>query len=86
MNLIPFPEQTLIIAKDQPQYNPMPAHLVGDATGTVHVLWKLTWRERLIVLFGGKIWHSIWTFNQQMQPQLLSVYQPEMKFKDETHN
>lgn len=30
MKLIEFPEQTTVIAKDQPQYNPLPAHQFGN--------------------------------------------------------
>ena len=26
MKIIEFPEQTLVIAKDQPEYQPLPAH------------------------------------------------------------
>lgn len=80
MRIIEFPEQTMVIAKDQPEYNPLPAHRVSnDAQGTIHCVWKLTWLERFKVLFTGKVWHSILTFNRPLQPQLLSVDKPEMK-------
>ena len=79
MKLIEFPEQTVIIAKDQPEYLPLPAHINHeDECGTVTCCWKLDWRERLAVLFGGVIWHQILTFNQPLQPQLLQADKPEM--------
>lgn len=79
MELIEFPEQTLLIAKDQPQYRPMPAYRQPrDPEGRVICCWQLTWRERLKLLFTGKIWHHILTFRQPLQPQLLEVEKTEM--------
>jgi len=26
----------------------------------IYSQWKLSWRERLMVLFTGKVWHSVW--------------------------
>lgn len=73
MNLIEFPEQTIVIAKNQPQYNPMPALNWNDTSGTITCCWKLTWKERIKVLFTGKLWHDILTFNNPVQPQRLSI-------------
>lgn len=79
MYLIEFPEQTVVIAKDQPEYQPLPAHrFVDDPHGRIAFCWKLTWRERLAVLFRGKLWHQVLTFNQPLQPQLMSVEKPDM--------
>ena len=79
MNLIEFPEQTVMIAKDQPQYKPLPAHQFRDECGTIACCWQLTFGERIRVLFGGKIWHQIATFGEPLQPQLLSVDKPAME-------
>jgi len=38
----------------------------------------LTWRERLRLLWSGRIWHQILTFNQLVQPQQLSAWKPDM--------
>jgi len=79
MNLIEFPEQTVVIAKDHPEYQPLPAHQVPNSQqGEIICCWRLTWRERFRLLFTGKVWHSIWTFNQPLQPQLLSSDKPQM--------
>lgn len=79
MKLVEFPEQTVVIAKDQPEYLPLPAHrFAGDPQGRIACCWQLTWRERLAVLFVGKLWHQILTFNQPLQPQLLTTKKPDM--------
>ncbi len=74
MKLISFPEQTHIIAENQPEYLPMPAYVSED--GEVVCCWKLSITERLILFFKGKIWHHILTFNHPLQPQRLEVANP----------
>jgi len=84
MKLIEFKEQTTVFAKDQKQYNPLPCHkfesntLEGIHEGRIACVWKLTFIERIKVLFTGKIWHQILTFNNPLQPQLLTVEKPDM--------
>lgn len=78
MNLIEFPEQTVVIAKDQPQYNPLPAYQFRDEQGRIACCWALTWKERLRLLWTGRLWHQVLTFDQPLQPQLLTVEKPEM--------
>jgi len=78
MNLVEFPEQNIVIAKDQPQYMPMPAHVSLNEAGTVTCCWDLSGEEIAEIVKTGKIWHSILTFGAPLQPQLLSVYKPEM--------
>jgi hypothetical protein len=89
MQLAEFPGQTVVIAKDQPAIalavlswstSPMPAHIGAD--GTVTCCWSLTWRERLRVLFAGRIWHQILTFGHPLQPQLLDVAPPNLHRTD----
>ena len=91
MTLIEFPEQTVIIAKDQPEYMPLPAHRVpNDPQGTIVCCWKLTWRDLLKLAFTRKIWHTVLTFNAPLQPLLLSVNSPfvtpEPKSNDDSEN
>lgn len=79
MKLIEFPEQTVIIAKDQPEYLPLPAYAVkNDPMGTVICCWSLSFKERVRLLFNGKIWHHILAFHCPLQPQLLSLDKPDM--------
>lgn len=74
--LIEFPEQTCVYAKDQPQYRPLPAHKADD--GTLTFCWRLGWRDRLRVLWSGLLWHQVLTFNHPLQPQLLLTQKPEL--------
>lgn len=77
MRLITFPEQTVEIAKHQPQYRTMPAYMrSSDPDGEVICCWKLTLWERLMVLITGRLWHRMLTFHAKLQPQLLQVDRP----------
>lgn len=79
VKLIEFPEQTHIIAKLQPEYLPLPAHRFNDEQGRIACCWSLTWRERIRLLFTGRIWHQVLTFDLPLQPQLLTVEKPAME-------
>lgn len=76
MKLIQFPEVNSIVAKHQPEYLPAPAHVADD--GRLTLCWKLTWRERLTLLFRGLIWHQVLTFKTPLQPQRLTLDKPEL--------
>jgi len=79
MKLVEFPEQNVVFAKDQPEYLPLPAHRYsGDPRGKITCCWSLTLRERVALLFTGRLWHSVLTFRDPLQPQLLSVEKPDM--------
>jgi len=76
---IEFPEQTVIIAKDQTEYLPLPVHRHPGEDGLITCCWKLSIGERLKVLFSGVIWHQIMTFRKPLQPQLLTTEKPDME-------
>jgi hypothetical protein len=78
MILAHFPEVNLVVAKDQPQYQPLPAYRYLGPEGRLCCCWKLSWRERAYVFLTGTIWHQVLTFNTPLQPQLLSVEKPDM--------
>lgn len=82
--LIEFPEQTVIIAKDQPEYLPFPAYQHGDNQGTITCCWKLNFWHRVKLLFTGKIWHSVLTFHQPLQPQLIEIDKPKFPKRDQS--
>lgn len=79
MTISPFPEQNTVFANDQPEYLPLPAYKFNDAQGRIVCCWNLSWRERLAVLFSGRVWQQVLTFNQPLQPQKLTVEKPEIK-------
>ena len=78
MEFINFKEQTVVIAKDQPEYLPLPAHQFNDEHGRIAFCWKMSWRERMRVLFTGVLWQQVLTFNQPLQPQKLETIKPDM--------
>lgn len=85
MKTILFPEQTVVIAKDQPEYLQIPAYKYqNDLQGRTVFCWKPNLKERLQILFGAVIWHHVLTFNQRLQPQLLTLDKPDMPSYDRT--
>lgn len=80
MILVSFPEQTCVIAKDQPQYMSMPAH-IDPETRVVTCVWQLSFKERVKLLFTGKVWHRILTFGNALQPQKLTLDSPFVRVK-----
>ena len=67
-----------LIAKNQQEYATLPVYRVPEDTfGRVTCCWKLDFAERLKLLFTGKVWHTVMTFNRPLQPQLLEVDRPE---------
>jgi len=60
----------IVIAKNQPQYIPLPANVRPPY---VETLWKLSLWERVLVLLLGRIHLTIKTFGQPLQPVRLSV-------------
>lgn len=73
-----FPEQTCVLAEDQPEYQPLPVCRIGDE---VISCWELTLWDRLLVFFTGRIWLRQLTFGELLQPQLPQVESP---FEDVT--
>ena len=69
-------EFEMVYAKDQPEYRPLPVVKCSD--GTVISRWRLTWTERLRVLFTGNLFFQQLTFNQPLQPQLPTVTEPQL--------
>lgn len=75
MKLVKFEGHNVVFAENQPEYLPLPALRLDD--GEIICCWELTWRERFALLLRGRIWHSVLTFGGALQPQLLSVSEPE---------
>lgn len=56
---------------DSGRYMSLPA--CKDCDGKVTSCWKLTVWERLTLLFTGKLWVSVLTFDKPLQPLRLSI-------------
>lgn len=76
MKPIEFEEQNVVFAKDQKEYQPLPALKFED--GTVVTCWKLSWKEVIKLVFTRKVWHAMLTFNKPLQPTLLTVNKEEL--------
>lgn len=75
MKPVKFDECNVVYAKHQPEYIPLPACVSGNRAT---FCWELSLRERLDLLFKGRIWQQVLTFNKPLQPQRLSIQKPNM--------
>lgn len=82
MTPIKFPESNVVFAEHQPEYQFLPC--LRKPNGELIVCWGLTIKERLQVLLTGKLWHTIATFNQPLQPQMIEVEKPDFAIKPES--
>lgn len=78
MKPVPFKHQNTVFAEDQPEYQPLPALKLNTPEGEVISCWKLSFRERLRVLFLGRVWLSLFSFNQDLTPSYLAVNRTEV--------
>lgn len=76
MKPIEFPQQNTFIAKDQPQYNTLPAHYAAD--GTVTTCWQLSTNEIHELVRSQKLYLSVKTFGDGLQPVFLTVNSQEV--------
>lgn len=68
--------EPVMVAEDQPEYQTLPTAFVNGAEGQRVTRWKLTWRERIQVLFSGSLWLSLLSFNGPMQPCMIHTECP----------
>jgi hypothetical protein len=68
-----FPEINTNVAEHQEEYLTLPAFF---ANGVTISCWRLSWRERLSVLFKGKLWLMQMNGDQLLQPQRPQVENP----------
>ena len=66
MKPIKFKECNAIYAENQPEYIPLP--VAKTESGMVTSCWEFTWKERIAILFGAKLFWSQMTFNKPLQP------------------
>lgn len=77
MEPILFECANAVYGANQPEYIPLPAERRPGNSGEVVTCWKLSPEELERVKETGVIWLSMLTFNQPLQPVLLSVDKPE---------
>ena len=77
MTPVNFPGANVTFAENQPEYIPLPALKVpNDPKGLIVTKWKLSPEELQRVQETGTIHLSVLTFNQPLQPVLLTVDMP----------
>ena len=79
MKPVKFKQQNCVCAENQPEYIPLPAYKSKE--GIVTTCWKLSFVERIKVLFRGNIWWQTMTFNKPLQPQRPNVQNPLLEEK-----
>lgn len=82
MEPVNFEGVNIVYGANQPEYKPLPAERrVPQKTdrffGEILTCWELTPEEIKRVQETGKIWLSVLTFGQPLQPVLMSAEKPE---------
>lgn len=79
MKPVEFKEQNIVFAKDQRnQFIPLPGYKAKNPEGDFIFCMGLSFRERLRVLFRGRIWVSLLTFNGPLTPSRFSTKKSDM--------
>lgn len=77
MQPVEFPQQTAILAKDQPQYTPLPVHVGSkDENFPMTSCLELNDEEIAELIATRKLWHTQITFGHPFQPVRLSTQNP----------
>lgn len=75
MRPIPFPQQNMVLAEHQPQYESMPCHWDRN-TGACIGCFELTDAERAAIASGDPLWLWQYTFGRPFQPVSLTTDNP----------
>jgi hypothetical protein len=73
MKAVKFKYQNITFAKDQPEYTQLPARKLDTPSGEVITCWRFSLWERLQVLFFGRVWLSMLSFNKPLTPCFMAV-------------
>lgn len=80
MKPIKFKHQNTTYAVNQDEYMNLPALKLDTEKGEVISCWELSFKERIKILFSGKIWLMLVSFNKRLTPSFLSVYRKDVYF------
>lgn len=70
MKNIKFDGCNVVYGKDQPEYNQLHAQRVGNVSISCY---RLSFKERIKILFTGLLWIGQMNFGLPLQPQLPSL-------------
>ena len=76
MKPIKFKEQNIGVAETQDEYVNLPAY--KDDDGVIVSCWDLSLSERLRVLFSGKLWLALWSFNKPLTPSFMTTKKSDL--------
>lgn len=80
MKPVSFDEHSFTIARSGEE---IPAHLdEASIEFTLTICWQLSIRERIKLLFTGRLWHQVHTFGHALQPQTLAINKPALTTTD----
>lgn len=71
-----FKEANVVYGENQPQYLPLPAHKTEE--GQAIFCFELDEEERKQIAETGELWVSLLTFNQPLQPILLTTKKADL--------
>lgn len=74
MKAVTFKGVNAVYGVGQDEYLDLPSH--KDDEGIVTTCYQLSLMERIKILIMGRIWFSVMTFNNPLQPQRPSVSNP----------
>ena len=78
MKSIKFKEANIVLAEDQEQYETIHAYAAGTKEGHIVTCWKLSAWERFKLLITGKLWMTMLTFGEPMNPIYMTVTKKEV--------
>lgn len=87
METVEFKQQNVVYAEDQKDYRSLPVYKndfgKGESNnGIVTSCYRLSFWERIRVLFTGRVYFQVVTFNEPLQPQRAGVDFKELTKED----
>ncbi len=73
MQPIEFEHQNTVLGKDQPEYNPLPAHRTEDRESAVTSCWELSDADLEEITRTRRIYVTQLTFRHPLQPLLVQT-------------
>ena len=78
---IEFKGQNVVYAENQDQYISLPGYRVAYSPetkeGNFVTCWKISFKDRIRILFGKPLWFEVWTFWENLQPVKLTIDKDE---------
>lgn len=71
MKPVEFEHQNTVLAKDQPQYEPLPAHRTDDRESAVTSCWELDDADLEMIAKNRRIYVTQLTFRHPLQPLMV---------------